>query len=434
MSKLARRTAEPGPVTTQAGACVGAPASRRRQALIAAGAVVAATVMAMGSPAAGTAAAASPCPALMVLGVAGTGESSPTASPTADTGMLGRMFAPMLAMAHGTVDRRYVAYPAGFGGAVPGGAVPYATSERAASVGLWRLAAQTTARCPATMLAAAGYSQGAQVVADFARAVGEGRGAVPASRVAGVALFADPTSPGGGVLPGMPDRSTPLPAPGTDGHAVSTVRLPVGPDYGTGIGTDPDGFGALVGRVAELCVPGDLACAAPTHAALLRTVAAVVAQGDYRDPIAAVDSLREAWALVAARAWIAVLSHDVTDGPVPQYRPQQTLSQRIADAASPWLPAPPPQDVVRAHLVWTRVAAAVAADPMGELGGLTAQLGAALPGEIAANRDLLDFATWSRYRDVIDRHRSYATCDDGTSPTDAAARWFAALGRDIART
>jgi hypothetical protein len=95
-------------------------------------------------------------------------------------------------------------------------------------------------------------------------------------------------------------------------------------------------------------------------------------------------------------------------------------------------PAPSPQETARAQINLGRVAAAVAADPLGELGGLLGQFAAAMGGDVDANRDLLDPSVWLRYADLGGRHRSYATPQGGPSSTVAAAQWFAALGRDIA--
>src|SRR5690606_26600135 len=106
------------------------------------------------------------CPALWVLGVQGTSESSSGASATADSGMLGHLLGPVATDDPNLVQRTYIAYPASFGGApgTGGGTDPYASS---ASTGLNALLAEServVAICPGTSQAIVGYSQGAQVV------------------------------------------------------------------------------------------------------------------------------------------------------------------------------------------------------------------------------------------------------------------------------
>ncbi|MDE1674766.1 cutinase family protein, partial [Nocardia gipuzkoensis] len=134
-----------------------------------------------GSVSAQPSAGGSGCPVLWVLGVQGTGESSPGASETADTGMLGFLLGPVVAAVPDLVQRTYIPYPAAFGGAVGtgGGTAPYAASVGEGLAALEATAARVAADCPATALAVVGFSQGAQVVSEFARAVGAGEGPVP---------------------------------------------------------------------------------------------------------------------------------------------------------------------------------------------------------------------------------------------------------------
>ncbi|WP_174190207.1 cutinase family protein, partial [Nocardia barduliensis] len=178
--------------------------------------ILAACTSALGTPGSGSAqppANGGPgCPALWVLGVQGTGESSPGASPITDTGMLGSLLGPVVAAVPDLVARTYIAYPAGFGGAVGTGGGPdsYAASVGEGLVALTATAERIAADCPGTALAVVGYSQGAQVVSEFARAVGAGEGPVPAERVAGIALYSDPDrAPDSPVIPGRPGQLTP---------------------------------------------------------------------------------------------------------------------------------------------------------------------------------------------------------------------------------
>ncbi|WP_316575054.1 cutinase family protein [Nocardia canadensis] len=164
------------------------------RALAAAAAIAGAAVLTASSPAApAVAVPIHGCPALFILGVQGTGQSSLTADPTADTGVVGSLIGPGVGAVPALVQRAYIGYAAGFGGIVPGGGSdPYVASVSGARANLNAAAREVFEACPDTMLAGVGYSQGAQAMASFARDVGAGHGPVPADRVAGIALYANP--------------------------------------------------------------------------------------------------------------------------------------------------------------------------------------------------------------------------------------------------
>ena len=91
--------------------------------------------------------------------------------------------------------------------------------------------------CPSTKFTITGFSQGADAAGDLASAIGNGSGPVDAGRVLAVGLLADPGA-------------------GTMGAATVGPRT-----SGTGIADPrPQGMGALAGRVASICGPGDLYC------------------------------------------------------------------------------------------------------------------------------------------------------------------------------
>ncbi len=195
------------------------------------------------------------CPALFILGVQGTGQSAPSADPLADIGVVGSLIGPVAAAVPGLVQRAYIGYDAGFGGIVPGGGSdPYVSSVSGARASRDTAARQVVEACPNTMLAGVGYSQGAQAMASFARDIGAGHGPVPAERIAGIALYANPDrgelEP---VFPGRPGQTVPDPAPGTSGAAVSTVHVLAAPAGDGGIATTDAGYGDLIGRVADIC-------------------------------------------------------------------------------------------------------------------------------------------------------------------------------------
>ncbi|WP_280422506.1 cutinase family protein [Nocardia carnea] len=373
------------------------------------------------------------CPVLWVLGVQGTGESSPDASETADTGMLGHLLGPVAAAAPDLVARTYIPYPAAFGGAVGtgGGHDPYTHSVGAGLAALTDTAGQIGTACPGTTLAVVGYSQGAQVVSEFARAVGAGQGPVAAERVAGVALYSDPErAPGSPVIPGRPGQLIPEPAPGTNGVAVSKVAFTAAPASGGGIATTSGvDYGALTGRVADICVEGDLSCSAPDRAALLQAAAQIAAQADLRDPIAALGSIQSLLSGVLGDAWTSVLLNDfqVGHGWV-DYVPAASLSQRLIEAADPRTPPPGPDEAAAAATRWSQITTVVAADPISQLPRLAAQLSAAFGQLVTDNADLLDPRVWLRYTDIPARHTGYAAT--GLLATGAA--WMTALAHDLA--
>lgn len=373
------------------------------------------------------------CPVLWVLGVQGTGESSPAASETADTGMLGAILGPVVAAVPDLVQRSYIPYAAGFGGAVGTGG---STDSYTASVGegLAALAAtadRIAADCPGTALAVVGYSQGAQVVSEFARAVGAGEGPVAPERVAGIALYSDPDrAPGSPVIPGRPGQLTPDPAPGTTGAAVSGVAITTAPASGGGIATGEGvDYGALTGRVADICVEGDLSCAAPDRAALLRVAAQVAAQADLRDPVAALGSIQALLSGVLGDAWTTVVNNDFRIEPgVVDYVPAASLADRLTDASDPRTPRPGPDDTAAATARWGKITGVVASDPVGQLPKLAGQLSGAWKQLVTDNADLMNPAVWLRYADVHGRHTGYAAAGQLAS----GVAWMTALAYDLA--
>ncbi|GGK39912.1 cutinase family protein [Nocardia camponoti] len=424
------------------------------------------------------------CPALFALGVQGTGESSPDAAPSTDTGMLSTVFGPMLSKAAepGLVDRAYVPYPAGAGGVTPGEAVPYTQSVDKGLANLRDMAKQVTQRCPGTRLAVVGYSQGAHVVSLFAQEVGAGKGAVAADKVAAVALFADPTRAANSALfPGAADRTRPASAPGTSGKALAEIaEVKQAPTPGAGIGPQSQqaaNFGALTGRVASFCATGDLACDAPQGAPIMRAVANLVSQMKVSggDPIGSLVSIAQALAFTSIKTASTVVNEDISGSTLADLSisPKKSISQRLADAADPrstldvnsafqallkvgMIGLNAVVTVVKTVLDPATIAQLATATLVNPLAGLTL-LGTKLVGaipqlippttgvrlvneaftavqqNITDNKELLDVTTWVRYWDAMQRHDGYSRMgvgSDGTTPTDYVAQWFAALARD----
>ncbi|MGW0179393.1 cutinase family protein [Nocardia sp. NPDC003345] len=428
----------------------------------------------------------SSCPALYALGIQGTGESSPDAAPTTDTGMLSTVFRPLMAAApdKGLVDRAYVPYESSFGGVDGGSATPYSDSVTGGLMRLRSMAASVAERCPETRFAIVGYSQGAHVASVFAQEVGQGQGTLPPEKIAAVALIGDPTrNPGAPLFPGAPGKANPDPAPGTEGTKIAEIAaLAQSPATGGGIAPNRDSaenFGALTGRVASFCAAGDLACDAPEGAPILKAVAGVVGQMKLSggDPIASLTSIAQALAFTSIKTATKVVNEDISGTSLATLNisPKKSISQRLADAADPRTPLDIPGamrallkvgmiglnavvTVVRTVLNPTAIAelaTAGLANPPAALLLLGTKLLGAIPQlippttgirlvsqsfnavieNITDNSELLNTTTWVRYWDTIQRHQAYgnaAISATGDAPTRFIADWFAAAARDLA--
>ncbi|MBL1079871.1 cutinase family protein [Nocardia sp. 2] len=397
--------------------------------------------------------------------------------------MLSTVFRPMMAGADGLVDRVYVPYESSFGGAVSSDTTPYAQSVANGLTRLRSMAKQVAERCGSTRLAIAGYSQGAHVASLFAQEVGQGKGAVSADRVAGVALFGDPTRNAGEQLfPGKSGQTSPDPAPGTSGTAVAALETPPSNTEsatGGGIGTDGKtaDFGSLAGRVANFCTSGDLACDSPTGAPLLTAVANIAGQVQLSggDPIASLKSIAEALAFTSIETFTDVVNNDIQGDSLADisYEPTKTISQRLAEASSPlttpdWSSALQALlkvgtialnsvvTVVKSLLTPTNIAEIATAGLANPIAGL-AVLGTkvvsavtqlvqpttvsnlvtsaftAVTENITDNKDLLDATTWVRYWNTSQKHdyANVAGAEFGESPAAYVGNWFAALAQDL---
>jgi hypothetical protein len=452
--------------------------------------VIAAAATGTGAAQPSTAAAAfdpTECPALYTLAVQGTGQSSLSASPTVDTGLLSGVVAPLLASSSqpGAIDRAYVPYPAAFGGIVPGSATPpYAQSVSAGLDELRSMASAISNKCENTRLALLGYSQGAHVVSLFLREVGAGYGVVAAEKVAGAALLGDPTrDPGAPAFPGAPGQLTPAPAPGTDRTALAGLP-PVAQTMpaGGGIGPQQDiatDFGALTGRVASLCLAKDLTCDAPTGTPILHALTNIIGQAllSPLHPFTALSSIVQAVVATTVKTAAAVASHDLAGNSIAtlMLTSETTLSRRLAEASDPRVPVYGPDAqaaslkvatvalnillaVVGVTLEPSEVADVLSVGENQPLDGialltekitgprfpsvpieparnLVLQAFDAVAFAVADNAELLEPATWARYRDVVARHGAYVSesvTETGQTPAQFVADWFAALARSLA--
>lgn len=419
------------------------------------------------------------CPSLYAMGVQGSEEGAPEAGIVSDSGALGQVFGPLAAAAGDLVQRAYVPY----GQTSDGKTLPYEAAVTTAAARLEQMAAEVVARCPNTQIAVAGYAQGAAAVSTFAQRVGTGTARVAADRVAGIALLANPTRVANTpVLPGLPQTSTPTAASGTTGEKVASIMLSNPALTGIGI-TAPagsNGYGALVGRVADLCVAGDATCDAPVGSPLVTTVANIAARSDLRDPIAAISTVAQALSGTVYTTAVNVVNEDLTGTSLDQlsYQPGKSLGQRLAEASSPTATPPAPADALSAlfklgtiglgavvsvaQKVFTpatvaELASVGMANPWAAIAALGTKLAAAvvelIPPQTASrwinqafdaitstvtdHSELYTLASSAQYSDTTGRHGSYHTVpatQTGHPALRATADWFTALARDLAAT
>ncbi|OBF82350.1 hypothetical protein A9X06_19370 [Mycobacterium sp. 852002-51759_SCH5129042] len=429
----------------------------------------------------------SECPALYVLGVQGAGENAMGSDSTIDSGALGEIVRPLVTgEATGRIDRGYVEFDAVTTGTDNEHAqAQYENALDASTATLNRLATDFLARCPASQLAVAGYREGAAVAAQFARRTGAGTGAVPAERVAGVALLSDPSRQvGAAPVPGRPGQARPDPAAGTTGDAVGRVA-PLSttvPARGGGIAGPAAGdFGALAGRVVSLCTPGDLSCDTSNEVPIQQVVTNIASSAeDARgDPLRALASVTQALAFTAINSATAVVNNDIQGNSLASlsYQPGKSISQRLAEASDPRTPIDVPAALHAVLRVGTiglnavvtvarqvitpqniaEIAAAGLADPAAALLVLGQKLLGALPAlvppttvvrlvgqafdaviqNITDNTQLINTTTTVKYSDELDQRASYTTdtvSTDGATATRFVSDWLAAAAADIAAT
>ncbi|NIL78416.1 cutinase family protein [Rhodococcus sp. B10] len=170
------------------------------------------------------------CAKYVAVMTPGTWETTAAANPAVPVGMLKTVGDALEAKYGNDIDVRYPAYSAS---AFDQGRT-YADSKQ---TGIDSIINILTSACATAKFLLAGYSQGADAAGDVAAAIGNGRGVVPAGRILGVGLVADPhQGTAGGTLVG----------PKVDGQGIGGVR--------------PEGFGSLAPLVRQLCAPTDLYC------------------------------------------------------------------------------------------------------------------------------------------------------------------------------
>lgn len=407
---------------------------------------------------------------------------------------------------------------------------------------LTQVSHRVISQCPDTKLVLLGQGQGGHLVSVFAAEIGQGNAAIPDESVAFAATISDPTRVAGQTLfPGVPGQSAPVSWTGDNASSrssgfgrtssaplferSSSTSTPTGtrkstsrhqsdvPEQETSVklyadlATVPAGsglnheaqqiedFGSLTGRVAQICVTGDLSCSAPENAALGRAALAVMdhAGTDFSgDPLAAANAVSQSLTATAASG---VAKHaaegwegDTIDALAPTG--ELSVSEQIEQAATPRIRTNPQVGASETSAVEDSVAAlnragsiginavtTVAGDVLDEAtigalleagitGGatspeLTATLGAragasalklikprslgprlvgifeALTSNITDNAELPELIaaarTWDRLA-TADGYRAVPIAASGESATAVLADWLAAAVRDNTST
>lgn len=247
------------------------------------GAVVAAAAGISGATTSVAVADPADCPALYVVAIPGTWETSSGAAPKP-----GMLTAVTDRTAGADIRTDYVSYPAT---AFPWEGGVYGESRAIATANAGGMIKAMADRCGATKFGIIGYSQGADAAGDLAASIGTGVGIVPADRVAAVGLISDPKR--------------------SDTDAL------VGPDVvGTGVGGPRvGGFGYVSPVVRTFCAVGDLYCSTPKDDYVARLAGFLAVSSDPNPDVVA-KAQQEAQALVgdiSAAGGLPVLQGQLTD-------------------------------------------------------------------------------------------------------------------------
>ncbi|MDJ0396168.1 cutinase family protein [Rhodococcus sp. G-MC3] len=210
----------------------GSAQRRRATRAAASAAAVSAVLLSAAAPvqAAPSQTAATACAKYVAVMTPGTWETNAAANPSTPVGMLAPV-GDSLKQKYGNAIEVY--YPAYSASAFDQGRTYFGSKQ----TGKNSINNILTSACASSKFLLAGYSQGADAAGDIAADIGNGSGVIPATRILGVGLVADPhQGTAGGTLVG----------PKVDGQGIGGVR--------------PEGFGSLAPLVKQFCAPTDLYC------------------------------------------------------------------------------------------------------------------------------------------------------------------------------
>ncbi|MBS4730583.1 cutinase family protein [Mycobacterium sp. SM1] len=212
--------------------------------------------------------AAEDCPAVEAIAVPGTTQTNPHADPSKPVGILGSILEPLKQHSRITINTYYTPYPATIFGGTEGGG--YLGSKQAGIDSANAHMRTVASRCPSTRFLLTGYSQGADIAGDIAAAIGHNKGAIPADRLLGAALIADPSqSPVGQPTIGL----------NKPGIGFAGVRS--------------GGFGSLTQRngILSICAPLDYFCNLPQTDLVMRFIGHLGSHLDASDPAGSAQKL-----------------------------------------------------------------------------------------------------------------------------------------------
>ncbi|NDU71787.1 cutinase family protein [Actinomadura sp. DSM 109109] len=196
--------------------------------------------------------AARSCTPIKLIVVPGTWETTAAADPDTPVGMLRGVTEPL----QRRFGDRVSAYWVGYSATAFDQGKTYNDSKQTGIDAARKAMTEIARDCPGTKFVGIGYSQGADVTGDVAAQIGANQGPIPAASYVAGGNAADP----GRGTKGEVNLGDPL--PGTRGIA----------------GPRPQGFGAVSGRVANVCLKGDLYCALPEENELTATLGTVLSR------------------------------------------------------------------------------------------------------------------------------------------------------------
>ncbi|MBI9001612.1 cutinase family protein [Corynebacterium sp. CCM 9185] len=177
-------------------------------------------------------------------------------------------------------------------------------------------------KCANTRVALIGEADGAAVVSEVARNIGNGESNFPADLVSGVATFANTArAEGEGFVASRADR--PQAVPGTSGAAmqqISAVNPAGAAGGGIAVAAEAAGphrsYGKLAGRTVSLCAEGDARCATKKDALLVRLAAATERKVNFLDdPLGSLQHITDTLGPAVLLGTMETLAQDINYGP-----------------------------------------------------------------------------------------------------------------------
>lgn len=204
------------------------------------------------------------CPAIEVIAVPATGESSMDDDPAAPHFNMNALFVPLTgALSQEFAPEDVKVWTTPYPAQIRTPQMPQLmTYDESQAIGRDRTSQEMAGlhqQCPLTDYVMMGFSQGAAIAGDLAEQIGAGNGPVPQERIKGVALVGDPRrDPNQGQNPGVELKGVGLEIGLAPIKDIAATIVP-----GATMRGSRAGFGPLNDRVQNICAPGDTFCDAP---------------------------------------------------------------------------------------------------------------------------------------------------------------------------